>query len=45
MNVQQYLNSYIENINSINTQNENKYDFHLVEVIKTIKKKHIKQKK
>jgi hypothetical protein len=40
MNVQQYLNSYIENINSINTQNENKYDFHLVEVIKPLKETH-----
>lgn len=37
MNVDHYLNNYIENINSINLQNENKYNFHIEEIKKPLK--------
>lgn len=37
MNVEQYLNNYIENINSINTKNESLYNFHIEEIIKPLK--------
>ena len=37
MNVEQYLNNYIENINSINNENKNKYNFQCVKIIKPLK--------